>query len=324
MAEPSDATWYELFHFSRTTYDLVLRGLDLYESTMHSGLDVARRIPSLAPFLEDGELAMGPAAEELRRVKNERQFLTSRSTHVDPRFVTVTGVNYGQVRYYKALARLVLDHMQQQRDMLAKDPNVSRVVIATLDEKLRSANEHAGMGAFAGATPWPLLYPPSITKSVETPPAARPRPRATPSRIEIVDEELRRRCLDLLLQFAQEDQHERLDEVISNASRLLEVRLRAASKAADDCSGTDLAAWALKAEKDQPARIRVSTLPQEQDHAHLLFRGFFGFVRNSVHHRLIDTFTPERALQVLAMVDYLMFLIEAGTEARVGDDAAKD
>ena len=76
----------------------------------------------------------------------------------------------------------------------------------------------------------------------------------------------------------------------------------------ETCVGVDLAKYAFSG---PDPHLKVSDIGPEQEAAHLLYRGVFGFVRNSVHHRLIETLQPERALQIVGMVDYLISVAEA-------------
>jgi hypothetical protein len=55
----------------------------------------------------------------------------------------------------------------------------------------------------------------------------------------------------------------------------------------------------------------VSDIMGEQDSTHLLNRGIFGFLWNSVHHRLVNNLQPERVLQIVGMADYLISVAEA-------------
>jgi hypothetical protein len=36
----------------------------------------------------------------------------------------------------------------------------------------------------------------------------------------------------------------------------------------------------------------------------------FGFIRNHVHHNLVENLLPDRVLQIVGMIDYLIFLVE--------------
>jgi hypothetical protein len=131
--------------------------------------------------------------------------------------------------------------------------------------------------------------------------------RPHPHRVLVVDDQLAvaeaRSCAT-----PSNGQHDRLDTVISEATRILEDRLRALAGADVSCSGVDLATFAFRL----PApRLGVSEVPAEQAAAQLLYRGIFGFVRNSAHHRLLGELQPERVLQVVGMVDYLISVAEA-------------
>lgn len=91
--------------------------------------------------------------------------------------------------------------------------------------------------------------------------------------IEIRDSELRRRCLDLFDQFQQDGQHDRLDTVITEATRILDDRLQVLSNAPAGLPGNKLAEFAFHASK---ARLVVSDQYAEQEAVHLLYRGSLG------------------------------------------------
>ncbi|MEW6658065.1 MAG: TIGR02391 family protein [Thermodesulfobacteriota bacterium] len=180
-------------------------------------------------------------------------------------------------------------------------------------------------GIFRNASPYPLVVSqlPEIeggeqvmvtgTPMIQS--DVRPRPIIIGS-IEILDKELRQRCLDLFAQFREGGQHDRLDTVVNEATRILEDRLRFLSSASATCTGVDLAKHAF----GQPPALIVSDVAAEQEAAHLLFRGVFGFIRNAVHHRLIETLQPERVLQIVGMVDYLLFVAEGANRESVDTD----
>ena len=56
-------------------------------------------------------------------------------------------------------------------------------------------------------------------------------------------------------------------------------------------------------------RIQFSDRKDLQESAHLLFRGYSGFIRNELMHELVPSFTRQRVSQLLAMVDYLLDLL---------------
>ncbi len=96
------------------------------------------------------------------------------------------------------------------------------------------------------------------------------------------------------------------DTVIREMSVILEDRVRLLSGCEGALSGSELFAAAMTG---AAPRIKFSTRKDLQEAAHLLFRGYSGFVRNDVMHRLSGGFTKERVLQLLGMVDYLLDLL---------------
>jgi hypothetical protein len=134
----------------------------------------------------------------------------------------------------------------------------------------------------------------------------RPRPVIVGS-IEILDHELRARCLDLFNQFQESGQADRNDTVVAEASRILENRLRKVLGADDGKSAKQLVSDAFSAKSP---RLVVSKVPAEQESAQLLFLGTFGFIRNSVQHKLLANMPAERVLQILGWTDYLLSVID--------------
>jgi hypothetical protein len=225
-------------------------------------------------------------------------------------------VTHGWVRFVKSVALLYLQHLHERREAIAQRPQISASILEAIDQRLSALEEKVNLGVFRDATPYLLIindYTLSDAKPVSSEVGNEPdksinrfRPVVLES-IEIRDLDLRKRCLDLLAQFREDGQHDRLDTVVTEATRILEDRLRALSSAPSTCTGADLSKYVFGSPSP---RLIVSDVSAEQESAHLLFRGVFGFIRNSVHHRLISTLQPERVLQVVGMVDYLLFVAE--------------
>lgn len=74
-------------------------------------------------------------------------------------------------------------------------------------------------------------------------------------------------------------------------------------------ASADLAACAFAG--GTPA-IRVSDIQGAQDAIHLPYGGVFGFIRNQVHHKLLSDLAPERVVQILALIDYLLYVANTG------------
>jgi hypothetical protein len=155
------------------------------------------------------------------------------------------------------------------------------------------------------------LYQARIDRAVADQTAMR---RTIAESIPVSDEALRTRCLPLLVSLnadsVESDEVEKgtkLDMVVREMSVILEDRIRKLAELND----ASLAGIALtsRAFGGQNPPLRFSTDVAIQDGAHLLYRGFSGFVRNEVMHRLVPTYAKERVVQLLGLVDYLLFLL---------------
>ena len=114
--------------------------------------------------------------------------------------------------------------------------------------------------------------------------------------------------MDLFTAFVQNSQADRFDTVVMEATKILEHRLRQASGLDSSFDGVKLVTAALAG---SPPLLLLSSHPGEQEAAHLLFRGIFGFVRNPFHHRLMGNVAQQRVLQLLGTVDYLIYLLQS-------------
>lgn len=65
-------------------------------------------------------------------------------------------------------------------------------------------------------------------------------------------------------------------------------------------------------------QLIISAIAAEQEGAYALYRGVFGFIRNSVGHRLLGDLQPERVLQIGGMIDYLISVAEAARRKEPG------
>jgi hypothetical protein len=244
----------------------------------------------------------------------------------------VHSVSHELVRFLKTVGTIYLQHIKNKRNALASKPDVSRYMLESVDGQISALEEKVNIGVFAQATPFKTLVDEvlavpeaknegSIQESIVK--ARRPRPVIIDT-IQILDLELRERCLDLFAAFHEDGKYERLDTVIAEATRILETRLRALAKADQTCVGVDLARAAFAGD---PPALKVSDVVAEQEAAHLLYRGVFGFVRNQVQHRLLGKLNPERVLQLLGMIDYLLHVAESAaagaSKSQTGPGTAK-
>jgi uncharacterized protein (TIGR02391 family) len=116
----------------------------------------------------------------------------------------------------------------------------------------------------------------------------------------IADDELRRRCEDLL---AAEEHH---DRVIREACVILEDRVRKAVGADKSLVGTSLMEQSFGPNKGV---LRLSDDDKEQRGAMELYRGVMAFFRNDAGHNVIDTYTQEDALRFVVFVDLLLAMV---------------
>jgi hypothetical protein len=314
MAEPPDHHRYAGVLLYADTLRFFSAAAQFYETLLREDVAAVNGDSDLKLLLTSEETERFAIHDELARAERVRRRLQELATD-DDQFGRPVALTHGDVRYLKSIGHLYMKQLLAKRASLASRPNISREALAAVDQKLRSLDEKLEMGVFKDATVRPLLVDEMVSGSpAESSAAARsdeianvraPRPVFIDS-IEITDPELRARCLDLLGQFSETGQHDRLDTVVSEATRILEVRLRTMCGAGPTVVGAELASFALSG---AAPRIALSVVPAEQEAAHLLFRGVFGFVRNRVHHHLVADLSPVRALQIVATMDYLLSLL---------------
>lgn len=112
----------------------------------------------------------------------------------------------------------------------------------------------------------------------------------------IADEELRRRCEDLL----SADAHH--DRVIREACVVLENRVRRTIGAGKSLYGTSLMERAF----GKSEVVKLSDEEQEQIGAMQIYRGVMAFFRNAAGHNVIDDYDQEDALRFVVLVDLLL------------------
>jgi uncharacterized protein (TIGR02391 family) len=116
----------------------------------------------------------------------------------------------------------------------------------------------------------------------------------------ITDDELRRRCEDLL----SAERH--YDRVIREACVILENRVRVAIRANKELVGTALMENAF-GPRNGP--LRFSNIDQEQRGLMEIYRGIMAFFRNTTGHNLIDTYSQDDALRFVAWIDLLLKMV---------------
>jgi hypothetical protein len=229
------------------------------------------------------------------------------------------------VRFLKSVGFLYLESLRRKRQAIAARRTASKALLGAVDQQLAAFEEMMETGVFRNASPYPLVMdqlpfqPEGGDEPTPAGPEAlgaiKPRPVILDT-IEIRDATLRSRCLDLFAQFSQDGQHDRLDTVVSEATRYLEDRLRSLVGASPTVIGVELARYAFG---PPDFRLVVSNIAAEQEGMHHLCRGIFAFIRNSVGHRLLGPLQPERVLQIVGLVDYVLSLAEAARRELPGE-----
>jgi RNase P/RNase MRP subunit p29 len=97
-----------------------------------------------------------------------------------------------------------------------------------------------------------------------------------------------------------------VEELVGDFFDVLEDRVRELTGFAGKASGAELFSATMARD---PCLIRVGSENDVQEAAHPFFRGYSGLVRNEVMHRLVESYTKERVIQLLGTVDYLLFLL---------------
>jgi hypothetical protein len=253
---------------------------------------------------------------DLEYAKSLREFLEKSIEITKDHFGVTISPNHKEVRFLKSVGLLYLGAIKIRRNEIASRSNIGRNTLAAIDREITKKEEFlSSAGVFSNANPLPLFVEQQVALSAqgqtfEIEPqsfanALRPAPVVIDS-IQILDAELRKRCLDLFGQFQNNGQPERNDTVVSEAMRILEDRLRTILRCDVGMTARQLSVMAFNPDKP---RLRVSAIRAEQEAAQLLFQGAFGFIRNQVQHKLIDDLPAERVLQILGWIDYLLAVI---------------
>lgn len=322
--EPDDLHRYSWLSFNNDTIHFYLESIKYYESLLQDDIAAIENDRDLAFLLQERDKNNLEIHEELRRTGRARAWIEKKIEEGGPdAWDYDLSASHGSIRFLKSVGLLYLQHLRNRRNILASKPRISAHALKAVDQKISYFEEKTKLGVFNNATPVPLMVSEpqteedvvlqTVSTELET---RRPRPILIDS-IEILDPELRSRCLDLFQLFKQDGQHDRLDTVVTEATRILENKLRSISGAPSNYVGVDLASYAFSG---KTPKLTVSQMHAEQDSIHLLFRGVFGFIRNHVHHQLVKDLSPERVLQIVGMIDYLIFLVENATRATVAEN----
>lgn len=132
--------------------------------------------------------------------------------------------------------------------------------------------------------------------------------------LNIVDDELRDRSLDLIVRPGK------ADAAVREACVLLEDRLREVSRLPAELVGVQLVSRALSPDSGV---LILSDVKAEQDGIHTLYRGVIGFFKNPTSHRIIEDYDVTRARQIVGLVDLLLQLLREAKRRETGAESAE-
>ena len=291
----------------------------------HEGLkSMVQELEKYSDLAESLELESSPYEKEIRKLKGMIDWgekrLGAEESHSFGE-ITVDGVSYGSLRYLKAGILFRVSQLFQKRyEVLKKDKTVPRSILKTFDERIQQLLNLAEMGILNGLRPADVFF--EIVSSGEEPMEdLKLLPQIPPSinqsnsfEVPIIDPVLRKRCLSILNALEEGGTSDQYDTIIREMSVILEDRVRELSGYAGKLSGVQLFGETMG---KLPPKIKFSDEKDIQESAHLLFRGYSGFVRNEVMHGLVSSFTRERVLQLIGMVDYLLFILSNAETTKI-------
>lgn len=320
-SEKSDYFVYEGVTLPPDSMRFFITSGKYYLSRLGRELEIIKTDDLFSELFDDAEIESLGLSKEIERITDIVEVLQKKLDEQIKPWGYELNIAHGEVRILKALGLQYINQLRQRRNSVPQISGAYSILgLQALDAKMSRMNEIISIGVFQNASPWPLLIG-DLEDAIHVVEDSQaeveqlgdiPLPRIFSS-IEIIDQQLRERCLDLLQTFDAEDQQHRFDTIINEATRVLEVRIRQLSGADDSQHGTKLMTFAFGGENP---KLVVSDVTAEQDATHLMFRGFIGSIRNPFHHRLIEDMSRERVLQILGLVDYLIFLAQTATQIR--------
>lgn len=314
--EPTDYHVYSCVSFDEDSITFFLKAFEFYFKLLENDIEEIKKDEDLREVLGDESLMTFEIHKEYDRIKGMMGWFKEIIDRAKGSFdYDIMNITHGTICYIKSAVKLYVSHLKTKRNSLSLKPNLSKYALAAVDNFISKHEEILTSGVFKNATPKPLLcnaivsqgsVENNVEKKENLSEVARPLPIIIDS-IEILDSELRSRCLDLFALFQKDGKLERLDTVVTEATRIFESRIRNLISADANCMGVDLATAAFGSDKP---KLVVSSNLAEQEAAHLLYRGVFGFIRNPVHHKLVEGLIPERVIQILGLIDYLLHLAD--------------
>lgn len=315
--ELPDDHYYQWITIWANIFSFLFKSVKYYIKLIEGDISEIEKDEDLKELLDEDSRRSFRIYQELKQAKNVSDWMEKKIKEGgdDPIDYDFHNISHGTIRYLKSIGHLYIRNLKVKRNRLSSRPNLSHHTLETVDTQISKIEEQLNTGVFGDASPKSLLVEEmvseddshtadSATDSIAY--ARRPTPVLIDS-IQILDTQLHERCMDLFQLFTADGKQERLDTVLSEATKILENHLRKKCKTEKKIGGTDLASHALSG-KDPI--VCVSESAGEQEAAHLIFRGIFGLVRNPSHHELMGVLNPNRVLQLMGIIDYLLRLLD--------------
>jgi len=308
IEQPSDDATAGSPWFYIQTYEIYQDGLISLLKELNKYIEIADELG----------IAASPFKKEIDRVKqmiewgDERLKVAHGSHGGKYDTISLSQVSYGSLRYLKAgVLLLVRKQMEKRAEIINKKKRLPYSLLQAFDEKITQLQNISEMGKLNGLKPADIFFEiasPDVEMSVsktETQIVNTELSKIETCEIQIIDSILRERCLNLFRSLETSGSQKRLDTIVREMSVILEDRVRQLS-GIQGKSGMDLMSAAFSSE---PIILKFSEDPELQKSAHLLFRGYSGFVRNEVMHKLVPSYNKDRVLQLMGFIDYLLFLL---------------
>ena len=292
--------------------------------------EILSALEKFEPLMQELELTVSPYERDMNRIKViiEHAEADIAKAHGEFDMVFITGASYGTLRYLKAgVLQRILSMEAKRNSILAQGGRIPQSVLQSFQDKIQQFESLSEIGVFNQLKPADLFFDLADCSDESTNHSEVRECTMTERRVKfvmfpsvdsipIIDDELRRRCLTLLsvAEPVGEEQNQ-LDAVVREMGVVLESRIRQASglENAKDKAGDALVSEVFKS--GDPV-LQLSEDPKVQNSALLLFKGYFGFVRNDPAHNIVPTYTREHVLQMLGLTDYLLSLLDGAKKLK--------
>lgn len=317
--QKSDSEYVQNYMLRSRSLKIIVEGLK----------DISTELIKFDPIASQLELDASPYQVQRERIEaiikyTEKDLANANS---DWDMIHMGMLSYETLRYLKAAILFRIVKLEEKRDeLIAKHGVFPQSLLQAFQERIQQLESLAEISGLAKLKPVDLFFDimdciPHATETPTQPPlqeVQRQRFTIIPAvqSIPIIDDELRERCLNLLsvadIQGLPQNQ---LDTVVREMSAILENRIK---QVADLVDKTDKSGDALVSEvfKVNDPILRISSNENARLSALLLFKGFFGYVRNEVMHNIVPTYTKERVLQLLGYTDYLLSLVHGAQKVK--------